>query len=362
MLSRHSNSFQLGLLTQSQSRPRRSKTHLTMDASLDVDSHYHSLPSALEPEPPTFLQTLSYIRSHPVECLQSFLAFHHYAIVSYILILTHFLLLYLSAFLLLFDYLTSSSLPPRPYVILLSFYVARSTLLLVAFSLRLRFPTLWYRSATSIHSRRFLFVLTVSRLLSVAFLVFGSLHWLLLTPYVAMEDSDSLLLSSPAVPCLLLRECLTLLLPLTAMAYLRVKGQRRGQVSAFVPYLLSATQLSHTAADGERATDSRKRGLSTAEIRQLGEESYSRAAATEEAEVCAICLSELADGVRVRRLRCSHGFHSSCVDVWLQKRSTCPLCVQLCAPTVSCSVAIAPLVEEDSVEVSEALEMLRFER
>ena len=324
-----------------------------MDASADFSSHYHSLPSSSS-EPSSFRQTLSYIRNHPAECLHSFLAFRHYAIVSYTLILTHFFLLYLTAFLLLFDFLTGSTAPPRPYVILLSFYVARSAVLLVAFSVRLRFSTLWYRSTTSAHSRRFLFVLTVSRLLSVAFLVFGSLHWLLLTPAMRSDDGGGLLLSSPAVPCLLLRECLALLLPLTAMAYLRVKGQQRTQVTAFIPYLLSTAQLSNTPADGQHV--SKKRGLTANEIEQLGEERYSQAAAGEEAEVCAICLSELVDGVMVRQLPCSHGFHSGCVDLWLHQRNTCPLCVQHCMPTVSCSVSIGPLTEDNDVMIA-ALEI-----
>ncbi|KAL5227070.1 hypothetical protein ABZP36_015335 [Zizania latifolia] len=42
---------------------------------------------------------------------------------------------------------------------------------------------------------------------------------------------------------------------------------------------------------------------------------------------CAVCLSELADGEKVRQLpNCGHVFHVECVDAWLRSRTTCPLC------------------------------------
>lgn len=42
---------------------------------------------------------------------------------------------------------------------------------------------------------------------------------------------------------------------------------------------------------------------------------------------CAVCLSELADGDKVRELpNCGHVFHVECVDAWLRSRTTCPLC------------------------------------
>ncbi|KAF5761304.1 putative transcription factor C2H2 family [Helianthus annuus] len=42
---------------------------------------------------------------------------------------------------------------------------------------------------------------------------------------------------------------------------------------------------------------------------------------------CAVCLYDVVEGQRYRRLpKCHHCFHVSCVDTWLQSRSTCPLC------------------------------------
>lgn len=42
---------------------------------------------------------------------------------------------------------------------------------------------------------------------------------------------------------------------------------------------------------------------------------------------CAVCLSELEDGEKVRALPgCGHVFHVDCVDAWLRSRTTCPVC------------------------------------
>jgi E3 ubiquitin-protein ligase ATL10/75/76/77/78 len=45
------------------------------------------------------------------------------------------------------------------------------------------------------------------------------------------------------------------------------------------------------------------------------------------ASECAICLTEFANGERVRALpHCNHGFHVRCIDRWLAARQTCPTC------------------------------------
>jgi hypothetical protein len=42
---------------------------------------------------------------------------------------------------------------------------------------------------------------------------------------------------------------------------------------------------------------------------------------------CAICLDEFEEGLEIKRLDCSHAFHISCIDPWLQNRSDlCPIC------------------------------------
>ncbi|KAL4368681.1 hypothetical protein GQ457_05G015040 [Hibiscus cannabinus] len=42
---------------------------------------------------------------------------------------------------------------------------------------------------------------------------------------------------------------------------------------------------------------------------------------------CTVCLSELEEGEKVRKLKCKHTFHKDCLDRWLQQCwATCPLC------------------------------------
>ncbi|XP_044485573.1 ERAD-associated E3 ubiquitin-protein ligase HRD1A-like [Mangifera indica] len=45
-----------------------------------------------------------------------------------------------------------------------------------------------------------------------------------------------------------------------------------------------------------------------------------------EDEKCCICLEEFEGGVKVGRLPCSHVFHGDCIDQWLKRSPTCPLC------------------------------------
>lgn len=42
---------------------------------------------------------------------------------------------------------------------------------------------------------------------------------------------------------------------------------------------------------------------------------------------CTICLAEYQDKEVLRIMpKCGHSFHLSCIDVWLRKQSTCPVC------------------------------------
>lgn len=42
---------------------------------------------------------------------------------------------------------------------------------------------------------------------------------------------------------------------------------------------------------------------------------------------CAICLAEYQEKEMLRIMpKCGHSFHLSCIDIWLRKQSTCPVC------------------------------------
>ncbi|GBN35884.1 hypothetical protein AVEN_243295-1 [Araneus ventricosus] len=42
--------------------------------------------------------------------------------------------------------------------------------------------------------------------------------------------------------------------------------------------------------------------------------------------ICSICLETFFEQDQIKRLRCSHVFHQSCIDMWLSENTNCPLC------------------------------------
>jgi hypothetical protein len=45
-----------------------------------------------------------------------------------------------------------------------------------------------------------------------------------------------------------------------------------------------------------------------------------------EEEKCSVCLSEFEDKEEIKILPCKHLYHPECIDIWLKKNSTCPVC------------------------------------
>ncbi len=43
---------------------------------------------------------------------------------------------------------------------------------------------------------------------------------------------------------------------------------------------------------------------------------------------CVVCLGEYEAGDELRFLRCNHHFHKECLDEWLKRQGSCPLCVR----------------------------------
>lgn len=48
----------------------------------------------------------------------------------------------------------------------------------------------------------------------------------------------------------------------------------------------------------------------------------------DDGETCAICLCPFEAGDDVKQLPCSHIYHPECIDAWLRRDATCPLCKQ----------------------------------
>ena len=41
---------------------------------------------------------------------------------------------------------------------------------------------------------------------------------------------------------------------------------------------------------------------------------------------CSICYKDILGDNKIRLLHCNHIFHSECIDEWLTKNPTCPVC------------------------------------
>ncbi len=77
--------------------------------------------------------------------------------------------------------------------------------------------------------------------------------------------------------------------------------------------------------------DPRRDGASTEEISSNTEMSVyneQEFVGDQDDAKCVVCLGEYEAGDELRKLRCGHQFHVECVDEWLRRHKTCPLCVQ----------------------------------
>ncbi|KAL6905283.1 hypothetical protein ACP4OV_002884 [Aristida adscensionis] len=104
-----------------------------------------------------------------------------------------------------------------------------------------------------------------------------------------------------------------------------VQSAVQSQISAISSPFAETSDLFETGGGGGGA-----RGLPAEAVRRLpatviGEESAVDAAG--EAVCCSVCLQEFQVGERARRLPgCRHVFHVPCIDCWLLRHGSCPLC------------------------------------
>lgn len=64
--------------------------------------------------------------------------------------------------------------------------------------------------------------------------------------------------------------------------------------------------------------------MTPAEIIRLPSRAYDEK--TDRGDTCCICLEEYASGSQLTVLPCNHKFHPKCIDPWLARRRTCPMC------------------------------------
>jgi len=80
----------------------------------------------------------------------------------------------------------------------------------------------------------------------------------------------------------------------------------------------------HMAAAAAQAYNRMPRGLSRAQIEQLG--SYRWPASNVETQHCVVCMCDVQTRQTVRCLPCNHIYHARCIDKWLKTNRTCPVC------------------------------------
>ncbi|KAG9341713.1 hypothetical protein JZ751_018777 [Albula glossodonta] len=96
----------------------------------------------------------------------------------------------------------------------------------------------------------------------------------------------------------------------------------RGPISLEEPGSLPFLRLAHffLLNDDE---DDQPRGLTKEQIDNLSTRNFGESDAL---KTCSVCITEYAQGNKLRKLPCSHEYHVHCIDRWLSENSTCPIC------------------------------------
>jgi len=174
---------------------------------------------------------------------------------------------------------------------------------------------------------------------------FRMIHWMLrgiqllfisvaFTGLILVLSADSSLDSTSLAPTLIvLADLLTLVFPYCVMLAL-LSLFNWDQLSSLLPYLpVSESSIKYWEAYHRRLSEwSRQHpdeGLTGAEIRSLSSTRYSvLSAAKGDPDLCVICFSPFVIGEKIRVLPCKHQYHQRCIDVWLNKRGVCCLCLR----------------------------------
>ena len=100
-------------------------------------------------------------------------------------------------------------------------------------------------------------------------------------------------------------------------------------LSSFPPFIpLQDWTVYYASSEGLKP---QQEGVGEAELQRLPVTVWQSEAAEQTAagdsSSCVICMQELETGQPARVLHCRHAFHLPCIDDWLRRRATCPLCV-----------------------------------
>lgn len=70
---------------------------------------------------------------------------------------------------------------------------------------------------------------------------------------------------------------------------------------------------------------------------------------TNQDENCVICICNIEENEKIRKLPCHHIFHDECIMTWLSNHSTCPIC----------KISLKDNVEQERYEPKEYLEIIK---
>ncbi|KAK3576196.1 hypothetical protein CHS0354_016019 [Potamilus streckersoni] len=79
---------------------------------------------------------------------------------------------------------------------------------------------------------------------------------------------------------------------------------------------------------GELIGDVKEKGLTKAETNRLPIKLFKKmeSGSCDKSEECLICMCDYEDGDSLKILPCFHQFHAGCIDKWILKNATCPVC------------------------------------
>ncbi|KAI2657283.1 E3 ubiquitin-protein ligase RNF12-A [Labeo rohita] len=100
------------------------------------------------------------------------------------------------------------------------------------------------------------------------------------------------------------------------------RGRQRAPISLDETGSLPFLRLAHFFLLNEE-DDDQPRGLTKEQIDNLSMRNFGESDAL---KTCSVCITEYAEGNKLRKLPCSHEYHVHCIDRWLSENSTCPIC------------------------------------
>ncbi|TVU20510.1 hypothetical protein EJB05_36722 [Eragrostis curvula] len=121
-----------------------------------------------------------------------------------------------------------------------------------------------------------------------------------------------------------------------------------GHISIMVPRVVFVAddESPGSSSRGGAAAAASPVGLDPSVIASYPRVPFSRAAADAEEASCSICLSEYRDGEMLRVMpECRHRFHLACLDAWLRRSASCPVCRSSPIPTPVSTPLSTPLSE-----------------